>query len=63
MVSGGNRRNPDAVVEWIPAAILVQFANLFIFCAPSSRVQYGGKQRSSPPDVSIFDDFPDLPRA
>ena len=27
LVSGGNRQNSAAVVEWIPAAMLVQFAN------------------------------------
>ena len=31
LVSCGNKRNSDAVVEWIPAAILVQFASWFIF--------------------------------
>ena len=60
LVSCGNRGNSDAVVEWIPAAMLirmlVQFAYLYIFCARSSsrRVQKGGKHRASPPDILIF---------
>ena len=31
LVSCGNRRNSDAVVEWIPAAMLVQFARWLMF--------------------------------
>ena len=35
-----DRGNSEAVlvVEWIPAAMLVQLAHRFVFCAPSSSV-------------------------
>ena len=64
MASCGIRQNSDAVVERIPAAMFVQFANLFIFDAPSSsRGLCGGDHRACPPDISILYVVPDLPRA
>ena len=53
------------MVEWIPAAILIQFALGFNFmCAPSSsRVFFGGKCRAPQPNFVFCRGFSDLPRA
>ena len=63
MVSCGNRRNSDGVVEWIPAAMLVQLQIDSSFVRLLRLVRIRVKSIVLPHPIFDFLWFPDLPRA